>query len=88
MFFLAEAKRPCTQSLVQDVMSASFLEDAVFSPFHVASLIIFVLAIIHTFFANKFTDVARRLEIVHQKKKAALKAACRYRHVRRLIDER
>lgn len=73
MHLLAQATRSCTQSLVQDFTSASFLEDAVFSSFHVISLLIFVLAICHTFFANKFTAVARRLEAAHHKKKRRVK---------------
>ncbi len=69
MNLLAQATRPCTQSLVQDFVSASFLEEATFSVFHVVSLLIFTLAICHTFFANRFTQFARRLEAAHHKKR-------------------
>ena len=66
---LAQAAQVCTESLVQDVGMVSVLEKAAFSPFHVVSLMIFALAICHTFFANKFTQVARRLEVLHEKKR-------------------
>ncbi len=69
MFLLAQAAQVCTESLVQDTPMTSVLEDAAFSSFHVISLIIFTLAILHTFFANKFTQVARRFEVLHERKK-------------------
>ena len=69
MKYLAQAAQVCTESLVQDLPSTSILENAEFSYFHVASLVIFFLAICHTFFANRFTQIARSIELAHHHKR-------------------
>src|SRR5579872_3173936 len=44
------------------------LEERSSTPFHIVSLILFVLAIIHTLFANHFTNLAHHIEARHEYK--------------------
>ncbi len=59
----------CEDLLEAKRVSMVVLEDPIYTPFHLVSLIIFVLAILHTFFAHKFTKIANGIAKRHKVKK-------------------
>lgn len=66
MIFLAKASS-CL--LVEEFPNAVDITTTTYSPFHVASFVIFVCAILHTLFANFFTKIAHKLEEYHEAQK-------------------
>ena len=62
-FLLAETSQ-CM--LLEEFPNAVDITLNSYTPFHLASLIIFACAIIHTLFANQFTKIAHKLEEFHE----------------------
>lgn len=61
--FLAEASKQPARFDCLKPPPVLELEALVFSPFHVIALVLFILAIIHTLFAYKIHDLARKVEL-------------------------
>ena len=59
----------CFPESVTGGRPSAFLQAIEVTPFHIASLIIFALAVIHTLFANKFTALSVKVAQRHKKRK-------------------
>jgi hypothetical protein len=59
--------------LLKDLKVNFELEAPIFTSFHIISLTIFILAIIHTLFSYKFTEIAYRIEKNHKQRRRSKK---------------
>ncbi len=66
--FVADTAQKCEVSNYKEIVPAISLEDPIRTPFHIVSLVIFVLAIIHTLLAYKFTELSRKIAKRHHEK--------------------